>query len=92
MADHIKVFQGRYADGAVLLTGKIACKQGYSVLGSLVVESSFYHGVGVLLQRAVNGHPFEREVLLGEEVACEHEAGEEKGEVFFHRIRGNLIK
>jgi hypothetical protein len=23
-------------------------------------------------------------VLLGEEVACEHEAGDEKGKVFFH--------
>ena len=34
------------------------------------------------------GTPFERKVLLGEEVACEHEAGDEKGKVFFHRMGG----
>lgn len=50
------------------------------------------HCVGVCLQCAVNGHAFEGEVLLGEDGACEEEAGEEEGEVFLHSAIGFMIQ
>ena len=90
-ADHIKVFQCGHDDGAAFIASEIPRQDRQSVLGSFVMEAGFHHSVGVFLQCAVDGHPFEREVLLGEEVACEHEAGDEKGKVFFHENKGLIL-
>lgn len=90
MADDIAVFEGGHADEAAFVAGKISRQDGDAVLGAFVVEPSFYHGVGVGLQGAINRHALERKMLLRKQGARKQKAGDKKGgeEVFLMGERG----
>ena len=55
------------------------------------MESGFHHGIGVLLQSAVDGYAFERKVLLGEDCDGEKKAVEERVRCYFIMVVFNSI-